>query len=217
VVALLAVTFSLVLVFGTVLVLHEYVISMSRVKSLVNINGEANLPAWWNSVLLLMIGIGARGSAGRSWRPGSGSRPSPGWFRASSSRLRCSSCWSPSDGLPQPTRRGLLIALVCYLGGAIGVEAVNDTLRGADRLIYDWVGTTIEETVEMVSCIIAIGIIARRLAERLDHAMGLNRARTLEVVGHGLSGSGDGPDPDPGAIRRIVQRGRPQDQVPVRR
>ena len=120
-------------------------------------------------------------------------------------------------GLPQPTRRGLLIALVCYLGGAIGVEAVNDTLRGADRLIYDWVGTTIEETVEMVSCIIAIGIIARLLAERLDHAMGLNRARTLEVVGHGLSGSGDGPDPDPGAIRRIVQRGRPQDQVPVRR
>ena len=48
VVALLTVTISLVLVFGTVLVIHDSITLILRIRALVNINGEANVPAWWN-------------------------------------------------------------------------------------------------------------------------------------------------------------------------
>ena len=47
------------LVFGTVLLVHEYVTPIPRIRALVNINGEANVPAWWNSALLMTIGFAA--------------------------------------------------------------------------------------------------------------------------------------------------------------
>ena len=84
-------------------------------------------------------------------------------------------------GLPQRTRRWLFLALVCYLVGAIGVEAINGTLRGADRLLYYWIGTTAEETVEMVSCIIAIGAIARVIADQWELSGSPNSDPTTQV------------------------------------
>ena len=73
VVALLAVTIGLVLVFGTVLLVHEYITPIPRIKSLFNINGEANLPAWWNSALLMTIGFGAL--VARAFETGAGRPP----------------------------------------------------------------------------------------------------------------------------------------------
>jgi hypothetical protein len=253
VVVLLTGTIALVLAFCTVLLLHEYVVSMSRLRTLVNINGEANLPAWWNSALLLMIAIGAL--VAREFETERRSRLA--WLTVAACGLALSLdeiaslherlgkpvrdigivvptfAWlvpgivvatamfvvlvAIGRALPQRVRRGLLLALVCYLGGAIGVEAINGTLRAPDRLVYYWIGTTIEETIEMVSCVLAIGVIARLIAERLDNVVRSDGTRTLEVVGHGLPGGRDGPDPDPGAIRRILESGRPQGQVPVRR
>jgi hypothetical protein len=250
VVALLTGTAVVVLASSVVLVLHEYVYSMSRPKSLFNINGEANLPTWWNSALLLLIGIGAL--VARAFE--TERRPRLAWLIVAVSGFALSLDeiaslherlgkpvrdlgiaiptfgWlipgvviatglfvllvSTGRALPQPVRRGLLIALICYLGGAIGIEAINGTLRAPELLTYYWIGTTVEETVEMVSCIVAIGVIARLIAERLDQAM---RPRTLEVVGHSLPGGGDSTSPDPAAVRRLVERDRPQSQIPARR
>jgi hypothetical protein len=252
VVALLAVTFALVLVFGIVLIVHDSVTPIPRIRALVNINGEANLPAWWNGALLMTIGFGAlvaraldaERAARRAWlivavagftlsldeivalheRMGqpvvqAGIRvPTFAWLVPGVivGAALFVVLVAVGRGLPRRTRRWLLLALVCYLAGALGVEAINGTLRSADRLIYYWIGTTVEETVEMVACVIAIGAIAGFITDRLATA-GDQRADDLEVVGHGLTGRGDGSDPDPGAVGRLAEPGRPQHQTAVGR
>lgn len=250
VVALLAVTFALVLVFGIVLIVHDSVTRIPRIRALVNINGEANLPAWWNGALLMTIGFGAlvarafeiERAARRAWltvavtgfvlsldetvalheRMGqpvveAGIRvPTFAWLVPGVviGAALFVALVAVGRGLPRRTRRWLLLALICYLAGALGVEAINGTLRNADRLIYYWIGTTVEETVEMVSCVIAIGAIAGFIDDRMATATG-RRTEDLEVVGHGLAGRGHGPDPDAGAIGRLAERGRPQHQARV--
>jgi hypothetical protein len=208
VVVLTTVTVVLVLIFGTVLVLHEYVTPLPRIRALVNINGEANLPAWWNATLLLMIAFGAGVARALDPEP----RARRAWLTVAAAGVVLSLdeiaglhermgqpvaeagirvptfAWlvpgvligaalfvvlvAVGRGLPRRTRRWLFVALVCYLAGALGVEAINGTLRSADRLIYYWIGTTIEETVEMIACVIAIGAIATYIADRLNAASG---------------------------------------------
>ena len=254
VVSLLAVTIALVLVFGTVLLVHEYVSPMPRIRALVNINGEANLPAWWNGALLMTIGFGAlvaraletERAARRAWltvavaglglsldeiaglheRLGEPVReigievPTFAWLVPGViiAAALFTVLVALGRGLPQRTRRWLFLALVCYLFGAIGVEAINGTLRSADRLLYYWIGTTVEETIEMVSCIIAIGAIARVIADRWALRAtepGSDRPDRLEAVGHGAAGDADGADSDARAVRGLGEAGRPQDQLPV--
>ena len=62
-------------------------------------------------------------------------------------------------------------------GRRVGVEAINGTLRGADRLLYYWIGTTVEETIEMLACVIAIGAIAQVIADRWELSASRNPAR----------------------------------------
>lgn len=254
VVTLLSVTIGMVLVFGTVLVLHEYVTPMPRIRALVNINGEANLPAWWNSALLMTIGFGALAArafeterpARRAWltvavaalllsldeiaglheRLGAPVREAgievptfawlvPGVFIGAA---LATVLVVLGRGLPLPTRHWLLLALVCYLVGALGVEAINGTLRSADRLIYYWIGTTVEETVEMIACVVAVGAIARVVADQWARWVSERRSDhpgRLEVVGHGAASGADGADADAHPVRRIDEAGRTQDQLPT--
>jgi hypothetical protein len=204
VVALLVVTFALVVAFGITLVVHAYVTPIPRIKSLVNLNGEANVPAWWNGALLMTIGFGAL--LVHALEPDRLARR--GWLAVAVAGLALNLdeiaglherlndpvrelgieiptfAWLVPGvliaaalftalvllgrALPGRTRRWLLTALVCYLFGAVGVEAVNGTLRGEGELIYYWIGTIAEEAIEMVACIIAIGAIARVIADRLQ-------------------------------------------------
>jgi hypothetical protein len=204
VVALLAVTTGLVIAFGTALVVHEYVTPIPRIKSLVNMNGEANVPAWWNGALLMTIGFGAL--LVRALEPERVARRA--WLSVAVTGLALSLdeiaglherlnepvrelgiqvptfAWLVPGvliaaalftalivlgrGLPERARGWLLIALVFYLSGALGVEAINGTLRGDGELIYYWIGTTVEETIEMIACVMAIGAIARVVADRLE-------------------------------------------------
>ena len=204
VVALLAVTMALVVTFGTVLVVHVYVTPIPRTRALVNINGEANLPAWWNSALLMTIGFLAlvaraletEKAGRRAWLTVAVAGLAlsldeiAGLHERLGAQMRAMGIEVPTfawlvpgviiaaglftvlvvlgRALPERARRWLFVALVCYLGGALGVEAINGTLRHADRLLYYWIGTTVEETIEMVACVIAIGAIARVIADRLQ-------------------------------------------------
>ena len=252
VVTLLAVTTAIVLVFGTVLLVHQYVTPIPRLKSVFNMNGEANVPTWWNSALLGTIGFAALVArafeserlARRAWLVVAAAGMVLSLDEIASLHERLGEpvreigievptfAWlvpgvviaaalfvvlvALGRGLPPRTRRWLFLALVCYLGGAVGVEAINGTQRGADRLISYWIGTTVEETVEMVACIIAIGAIAQVIADQWALRVaqpGLGDPIRLELVGNGLAGRGDRADPDPLAVRRVVERGRPEDQV----
>jgi hypothetical protein len=67
--------------------------------------------------------------------------------------------------LPRPARGTLLLALTCYAAGAIGVEALNGLLREARHLFY-CIGTAVEESLEMASCILAIGAIINQITTR---------------------------------------------------
>jgi hypothetical protein len=204
VVALLAVTMGLVVTFGTVVVVHEFVTPIPRIRELVHLNGEANLPAWWNGALLMTIGFGALVASAletarvgrRAWLTVAAVGLSLSLdevarlherlgdlVRAMGLELPTFAWLAPGvviaaalfvvlvavgRGLPGRARRWLLLALVCYLIGALGVEAINGTLRNADRLLYYLVGTTVEETIEMIACVIAIGAIARVIADQLE-------------------------------------------------
>ena len=55
VVALGVVTVVLLAAFVFVLWFHEYVASITRPRAFLNVNGEANLPTWWNATLLLAV------------------------------------------------------------------------------------------------------------------------------------------------------------------
>ncbi len=217
VVALLTVTISLVLVFGTVLVIHDSITPIPRIRALVNINGEANVPAWWNGALLMTIGFGAL--VARAFETDRAARLA--WLTVAAAGFALSLdeiaglherlgapvraigievptfAWlvpgviiaaalfivlvTLGRGLPERARRWLFLALVCYLVGAIGVEAINGTLRGADRLLYYWIGTTAEETIEMLSCVVAIGAIAREIADRWELSASPNSDTTTQV------------------------------------
>lgn len=87
--------------------------------------------------------------------------------------------------LPAPVVRRLGVALACYLAGAIGMEAVNGLF--SDRLL-DWelvfaAGTTLEESLEMIACILAITAIVDHLVVRLfgPREAGLSTAGTRGV------------------------------------
>jgi hypothetical protein len=69
--------------------------------------------------------------------------------------------------LPRPARGLLLLALTGYAAGAIGVEALNGVLHEI-RMLYYWVGTAVEETLEMASCILATGAIINQITARPD-------------------------------------------------
>ena len=67
--------------------------------------------------------------------------------------------------LPRPARGSLLLALTAYAAGAIGVEALNGLLRETRHLFY-CIGTAVEESLEMASCILAVGAIINHITTR---------------------------------------------------
>jgi hypothetical protein len=69
--------------------------------------------------------------------------------------------------LPRPARGTLLLALTSYAAGAIGVEALNGLLRETRHLFY-CIGTAVEESLEMASCILAVGAIINQITTRPD-------------------------------------------------
>jgi hypothetical protein len=69
--------------------------------------------------------------------------------------------------LPRPARGSLLLALTSYAAGAIGVEAINGLLRQTRHLYY-CIGTAVEESLEMASCILAVGAIINHITTRPD-------------------------------------------------
>lgn len=68
--------------------------------------------------------------------------------------------------LPPFTARRLGLALAVYLAGAIGMEAVNGLFSGRwlDLELIFAVGTTLEESLEMLACILALTAIVDHLA-----------------------------------------------------
>lgn len=62
--------------------------------------------------------------------------------------------------LPAPTRRLLALSLALYGGGAVVLEAVNGLLRDQGLRLLFSVGTTLEETLEMIAC---IGVVVAAL------------------------------------------------------
>ena len=205
VVALGVVTAAVVAAFVFVLGFHEYVAQISRIRGFLNVNGEANFPAWWNATVLLMVAFCALvarlqepdKARRRAWslvalagllmsmdeitslhehlgRPvrEAGIDPRtfawlvPGVVIATAGFLLLVRV---GRALPRPVRGSLLLALSAYAAGAIGVEAINGLLREG-RLIYYWIGTTVEETLEMAACVFAIGAIVNHLTNRPEAA-----------------------------------------------
>lgn len=86
----------------------------------------------------------------------------------------CLLLFRASRRLPPPIARRLGLALACYLGGAVGMEFVNGLLsdRWLDLPLVFAAGTTLEETLEMVACVLAITAIVDHLiaALSLEHA-----------------------------------------------
>lgn len=75
--------------------------------------------------------------------------------------------WSRT--LPSDQRRGLLIALGVYFSGALLMEGANGILRRRGYDLAHLVGTSVEETLEMAGCILAIATVARTLVvKRID-------------------------------------------------
>ena len=201
VVVLSVVTAGVVVAFVFVLWFHEYVASISRPRNFLNMNGEANFPAWWNAALLLLVAFCA--FAARVQEPDKARRRAwllvavAGLFMSMDeitslherlgSPVRSAGIDPPTfawlipgvviaaagflllvrvgRALPRPARGVLLLALTGYAAGAIGVEAVNGGLHEI-RMLYYWVGTTVEETMEMVACILAIGAIINQITTR---------------------------------------------------
>ena len=198
VVALGVVTVVLLAAFVFVVWFHWYVASIRQLRNFLHVNGETNLPTWWNATLLLAVAFCAfaariqeRDTARRrAWllvavagllmsmdeitslhEPlcglvlSTGITPRtlpwliPGVFIAAVGFLLLVRV---GRALPRPARRLLLLALTGYAAGAIGMEAINGVLRGGQRLYYA-MGTTVEETLEMAACILAIGAIVNQL------------------------------------------------------
>lgn len=90
----------------------------------------------------------------------------------------CLVLFRASRRLPVWTARRLGLALACYLSGAVGMEAVNGLFsdRWLDLPLVFAAGTTVEESLEMVACVLAITAIVDHLVERL----GLERRAPAE-------------------------------------
>ncbi len=58
--------------------------------------------------------------------------------------------------LSRPTQHILGVALLLYGAGAVGLEAVNGWLREHNLDLLFAAGTTVEETLEMTACILAV-------------------------------------------------------------
>jgi hypothetical protein len=80
--------------------------------------------------------------------------------------------------------------LTGYAVGAIGMEAINGVLHGKGRLYYV-MGSTVEETLEMAACILAIGAIVNQLTTRPEAT-----SLTARPMG-GRSGSPEPPAHSP--------------------
>jgi hypothetical protein len=203
VVALGVVTAVVVAAFVFVLWFHEYVASISRPRNFLNMNGEANFPAWWNAALLLMVAFCAFAARvqetdrarRRAWLLVAVAGLSmsmdeiTGLHERLGAPVRSAGIDPPTfawlipgvviaaggfvllvrvgRALPRPARGPLLLALTVYAAGAIGVEALNGVLHEV-RMLYYWVGTTVEESLEMAACILAIGAVINQITTRPD-------------------------------------------------
>jgi hypothetical protein len=78
----------------------------------------------------------------------------------------CAVLWARR--FPRDVRFGILGALAIYLTGALVVEAVNGWARrqGANA-VYAF-GTSLEETMEMGACLLAIAVLARLVVQTGD-------------------------------------------------
>jgi hypothetical protein len=226
VVALGVVTVVLFAGFIFVLWFHENVASITRPRAFLNVNGEANLPTWWNASLLLAVAFCAfaarveeRDTARRrAWLlvAVAGLLMSMDEITSLHERLNglvLSTGITPRTfpwlipgvviaaagflllvrvgrALPRPARGLLLLALTGYAAGAVGMEAINGVLRGG-RWLYYVMGTTVEETLEMAACILAIGAILNHLTTRSEAT-----PPTARPVG-GRSESPGSPDQTP--------------------
>jgi hypothetical protein len=71
--------------------------------------------------------------------------------------------------LPVPTRRGMLIAALLYVGGALGLELVGGALTAAnlkDSVFYS-LEVLAEETLEMTGLLVFVRVLANHLAREL--------------------------------------------------
>ena len=86
--------------------------------------------------------------------------------------------------LPRQTAGGLALAGGLFVGGAVGVEALNGRAAaavGADSLRYA-LGTVVEEVLEMAGAALAV-VVALRYAERLRGPLELRFAPPPEATG----------------------------------
>lgn len=70
--------------------------------------------------------------------------------------------WARS--LPPDLRYGLIGALALYLTGALVIEAVNGWLKKQGASLGYLFGTSLEETLEMGACVLAIAVLVRALS-----------------------------------------------------
>ena len=76
----------------------------------------------------------------------------------------------------------MLLALTGYAAGAIGVEALNGLLRETRHLFY-CIGTAVEESLEMASCILAVGAIINQITTRPEPTSSTALSVRLESPG----------------------------------
>lgn len=57
--------------------------------------------------------------------------------------------------LSHPTRRTVTVAAAMFVGGAIGVESINGWVRDLPSRPGYFIGTMVEETLEMAACVVA--------------------------------------------------------------
>jgi hypothetical protein len=79
--------------------------------------------------------------------------------------------------LPPGLRYGLLGALALYLTGALAAEAVNGWFKQQGASLRYLLGTSIEETLEMGACLVAIAVLARTLTFDKDPLTGARAVR----------------------------------------
>lgn len=201
---------------------HHHIRPYDGIRSALRLNGESNLAAWWNAMLLL-TGGGLAGLASLQARHLARARAEvAGWLAVAVAltalsldeavqlheRLVLFAPYLPrtstyqwvvpgvilgtvglagvalaARALPLRVRRGLGSAAVLYAVGAVGVEGLNGWIQGRYGAgdLYR-LSTALEESLEMVACLLAIGTITAGL--RRNGPLLLPPVRTT-VVGAG--------------------------------
>jgi hypothetical protein len=135
------------------------------------VGSELGLAAYWNAALLALV----------SNNP----FPTNAWVVVGVPLAALLVLWAATRPLPPTLKRGLGVALGLYILGALGFEALSGYWSRQERPGVSNVFATIEESLEVLACVLAIHVIARAWLPL--------RIVPLERRGAGAAPAGDSP------------------------